>query len=201
MSQPSPTTPPDQESPSPPFQPPTSSAAPPTTAPLLGVRRIPSASTESGEAPSGGYAADPLDSEPPTDTRSASDARAGAAAPRPLKVGGEVADAIRGVVLGAGVMLHQGLARTDYEQSAGVWLMEEDQAADIADPLAAIAKRRAGGALVSNDLGDLIRAGLAAAGYLLVNGIKTFQIRRALRRMSTVPGFTEDENQEGDPQE
>lgn len=189
---------PEPASPLPTFQPPSSTPPTGTRAPIFGVRQTPSTSTASEPAPSpaGANAGDPLDDAgpAPTSTRSVSDAK-------PLKVGSEVSEAVRGVVLAAGVMLHGTLARTEPEQGMGLWLMDEDQAAEIADPLASIAKRRAGGALVSNDLGDLIRAGLAAAGYVLVNGIKAFQVRRALRRMSTVPGFAEATTTEGSPTE
>lgn len=94
-----------------------------------------------------------------------------------------IGEVIRGLVIGASAALHQQLARHELEQQQGVWLMSEDEAAGVADPLANIATRHAGGSVVNPDTGDLIAAGLAAAGYLISNAVKAFQLRRAIRSM------------------
>jgi hypothetical protein len=93
-----------------------------------------------------------------------------------------LAEVLRGLVMGAAVVVHQSLARNDYEVAEGVWLMDEPEASGIADPLANVANRHAGGALVNPDAGDLIAAGVAAASYVIGNAVKAFKIRRALRR-------------------
>lgn len=141
-----------------------------------------SSSGSSAAAPS-----DPLDAT--TATPSESDDPTG----EPLKLGRKpVADVLRGLVLGASMAAHQQLARSEYERDAGVWLMGEDEASAIADPLAKVAQRHAGGQLVNPDAGDLIAAGLAAVSYVLRNAVATLKIRRAVRRA----GHLQDPQQE-----
>jgi hypothetical protein len=189
-------------SPSPTPQPP-SSPPPPTgvQAPALGVRPTPSTSTASDAGPSPAYASDlppdPLDGPASGSTPSASEPDDDSA---PLKLRKKpLAEVIRGLVIGAGVVLNQRLTRSELEQGTGVWLMAEDEAAGMADPLASIANRRAGGAVVSGDMADVIQAGVAAAGYLIKNAIKAVQIRHALRRQPQ--GFDQqDPNDQGDQQ-
>lgn len=122
---------------------------------------------------------DPLESGPtPSSPEPPADAT-----PLDLK-GRPLAEVIRGGVIGASEFVHHTLARTEIEQRAGVWLMtDEREAAGIADPLASIANRHAGGQLVSSDTADLVKAGIALAGYVVTNAIKAFQIRRAERAM------------------
>lgn len=166
------------------------SPSPGVTAPGLTVRQpTPSPTTASSEGPSsagaGDVAPDPLDR---TGTRSASEPAATGA----VKVGRrELREVFRGLVLGASVAVHQALARTELEREHKVWLMEsEAEAAGVADPLAALAGRRAGAAEVSTDAADLIAAGIAVAGYVLSNVMKSLQLRRAARAMREhVPGF------------
>ena len=154
------------------------------TAPGLTVRSTPSATTGNPSDGSHDYAnaaePDPLDR---TGTPSASD-RPDAAA---LKLGKrELKDVFRGLVLGASHAVHTALARTEIEQQAGVWLMgDENEAGTVADPLASMAGRHAGGAAVSSDTADLIAAGVAVAGYVIRNVIKAFALRRALKNAPT----------------
>lgn len=175
---------------------PTSNPSPsssPTTVTMPGLRigglqKTPSATTPTGEAPSPGSAsagappADPIDSRTDTPSASPDDPEP---AGTPLKLKRQpLADVFRGLVLGATVALHQALARTELEQQQGVWLMQsEDEAAGVADPLASIANRHAGGSLVNPDTADLIAAGVAAAGYVISNALRAMQLRRAARSM------------------
>jgi len=106
-----------------------------------------------------------------------------------------LADVFRGLVLGAAAAVHQALARSEIEQAHGVWLMGEDEAAGVADPLASIAGRRAGGAVVNADMADLVSAGVATAAYVISNSYKQFQIRRAMRSMAR-SGLNTDPNTE-----
>lgn len=177
-----------------PTSPPPSSTPSGVKAPTLGVKAAPrqtrSTSTASAPAFSGASAADSGPADPlDTGTPSASEpGRPPSGDGSPLRLRKKpLADVMRGLVLGATVAIHQALARTELEQSAGVWLMaDEDEAAGVADPLASIANRHAGGALVNPDAGDLIAAGVAAAGYVISNAIKAFQLRRAARRLAAL---------------
>lgn len=177
----------------------------PLRVPRLGIRHpspTPSTPTPGAEpgSPSGSASADapppsdPLDTD--TGTRSSADQPGPDAVP--LKFGkGELRAPLRGAVLTAATVLHKALARNEYEVRAGVWLMDgEDEAAPIADPLAAIAQRRAGGSVFEPDVADLIKAGLAAAGYIAKNVVKTWQIRTALRR-ARAAGMTDAQPEEG----
>lgn len=186
------TTPPASESPQDPA--PSSSNATSsngTRAPMLGVRatRSKTGPASSAPAPSAAGApageprppADPLDN--PDGTRSASD-RPGRDAPKPLRIGKRtLADIIRGGVMSAGEGLHYFLARTEPEQAAGVWLFEDErEAGEIADPLTNATNRYVGGVGELDAMtGDLIAAGLAAAGYVIKNAVRAFRARRAAR--------------------
>lgn len=158
------------------------------TGPPLGVRPTPSPTTSTdqpsatgSEHAAAGPPSDPLD-ETGT-TRSASEPPPADA--EPLKLGrNELRDTARGLVLAAALGLHHVLARYPAEQEAGLWVMaDEHEAAGIADPLASIARRYSGGALVDATTSDLIRAGIAAAGYVAKNGVQAVRIRLALRRV------------------
>lgn len=173
-------------SPSPTPQPP-SSKPPRVSPPTLGVRPTPSASTANTSDPSADYAnaandqgpADPLGTGTPSSGRSADPGPDAV----PLKFGNELRDTMRGLVMAGSTGVHHTLARTDVEIAEGLWLLtDETEAASIADPLASIAKRYAGGTLMHPDAGDLIRAGLATAVYLARNTVRTAQIRIAYRR-------------------
>lgn len=167
-------------------------------APLLGIRtpRFQPATFPTPSSPTSGTAAEPAEPSsgtagaPPSDPLEAAtgtrsypdDPAAEPDAGVPLKLARRpLEDVIRGLVLGAGVAAHHQLTRTDAERDAGLYLMDEDEAAAIGDPLAKIAGRRAGGQLVNPDAGDLIAAGIAAATYLIRNAVQSFRIRRALR--------------------
>lgn len=180
----------------------TSSPKPKVTAPPLTVQPIPSPTTENPAAgsPDGASATDP-DPFDRTDTPSGSDPAGGDG--KPLKVGRrELRDVFRGLVLGASAAVHNTLARTELEQQHGVWLMDdEEEAGGVADPLASIAGRHAGGQVVNNDTADLIAAGVAVAGYVVRNVLRALQLRRAVR--NAPPGFIpnpDEEPNQGGPQ-
>jgi hypothetical protein len=164
------------------------------TAPIPGFRQTLSTSTASDAdsspefASAGAGPADPLSG----DTPSFPEPPADDLAPLQLKKK-PLAEVLRGLVMGAALVIHQSLARTIEEQHAGVWLMDEPEAAGVADPLANVANRHAGGTLVNPDAGDLIAAGVAAASYVISNAVKAFKIRRAVRRVGV---HTETEGQE-----
>lgn len=161
-----------------------------TGVPPLGVRQsTQSRSTSTGGSATGGGAAGGEPPSDPLDTIGSTPSESDGAGPvcpdelRKLSLRKKpLADVLRGLVLGATIVIHQTLARSEYEQSAGLWLMEESEAAGVADPLASIANRHAGDALVNPDMGDLIAAGVAAASYVVGNAWKAFTIRRAIRR-------------------
>lgn len=197
-----------EDSPSSPSAGPSSTRRPKVTAPTLGVgpivNPIPSMTPGNGEAGSHDSGpseapADPLDDLESSDTRSESDRRR--SRPKPLKVGKKsVSEVLRGAAIGTGIFLNRRLSRSEIEAQQGVWLMDEDSAGDIADPIAAIANRRLGAAgVIDPDIGDLISAGLAAVAYLVQNSIQAFLLRRAFRNMPA--GFdTESPTPEGDTQ-
>lgn len=190
-------------SPSPPtFLPPSPTTPQGVTAPILGVRRPMTPSTPSApaapepgrDASAAAAPSDPLDS--PGSTPWASEpAPADDPELAPLKIGKKpLADVARGLVLGASEVIHQTLARSEAERTAGVWLMDEPEAAGIADPLARIANRRSGGQLVNPDMGDLVAAAVAAASYAISNAVQAFRIRRAIRKAGHE--FQHDNNEE-----
>lgn len=207
MTQPAPepeTTPADSTSTTPP---PASSSTPPRREPLRAkpwtVRR-PTPSTTTTSNPQGGLDGgnaaerdDPLDDEPDSSTRSSDQQPT-----QPLRLDKKpLAEVFRGGVIASGQGAHQLLARTPHEQAEGVWLIEEREAGKIADPLAKVAERHAGGGLaVTNDVGDLLEAGLYVLAYLFRNGVKAWQIRRAYKQMSEHGILPSGEPEEGDPQ-
>lgn len=126
---------------------------------------------------------DPLDDGPATDTHSSDPGRP----TQPLHLDKKpIAEVFRGGVIAFGEGAHKVLARTPAEMSEGVWLMSgEKEAANIANPLAKVAERHTGGGLaVTNDVGDLLEAGVYVLAYLFRNGVKAWQLRRAARQMS-----------------
>ena len=162
--------------------------APPTPSPSTATAPPPSVDGGSAGVP------DPLDAQPGNGTTpSASDELLD---PQQVKLGKKpIRDIFRGLVTMAGEFLHEYGARSDAEQQAGVWLFkDEDDAGTIADPAASVVGRHTGGAVVSGDLADAIAGGVALAAYVLKHGLKTLQIRRALRRMPQ--GMTQPEQPE-----
>lgn len=177
----------------------------PLRPPPLGVKPPTPSTTETSDQVSNDGAtgagarppSDPLDS-PTSGTPSDSD-RAGGA--EPLNLGrDELRDTARGLVLAGALGLHHFLARYEVEQALGLWAMEDErEAAGIADPLARIARRYSGGALVDATTSDLIKAGLAAAGYVAKNGVQAIRVRLSIRRARRAGLQTNDDN--NNPQE
>jgi hypothetical protein len=174
---------------SPTSTPPPAPNPPGITAPALGIRSAtPSTpTTGTGYGNGGGSAGGPPPSDPLDESGSTHSDSDGPGREPPelgrLKLGKQpLRDVFRGLMLGASLAAHQRLATTAAEQEAGVWLMDEDEAAGIADPLASIANRHAGDAVINADAADLIAAGVAAAAYLVGNSIEAFKIRWSLRR-------------------
>lgn len=152
---------------------------PPTPSPATGSQPLGGPGSPSAAGP---LPPDPLEAN--GDTPSSPDPGPDAATStlnvgkRPLK------EVLRGLVLAGTVAIHRALARTELEQQQHLWLMTtEAEAAPIADPLANIAGRRAGAAVVNSDTADLISAGVATAAYVISNVIRTFEVRRAQRTM------------------
>lgn len=138
---------------------------------------------------------DPLD-EGPTSIPSGSDDAGPERELGNLKLGKKpLREVFRGLMLGASMAAHQRLATLEAERQAGVWLMDEDQAAAIADPLANIANRHAGDAVINADTADLLAAGVAAAAYLIDNSITAIKLRWGLRRARRAGMATEDVDQ------
>lgn len=101
----------------------------------------------------------------------------------PLDLGAdELREVLRGSVLAASVSLQHVLVREDWERDLDLWAMDENEARRIADPLARLAHRHSGGAIVDRDVNDLMRAGAAAAGYVLRNATKAIRVRLNVRR-------------------
>jgi hypothetical protein len=76
---------------------------------------------------------------------------------------------MRKAVETAGGVAHQLLARTSPEQHHGVWLPDDDDVADIAEPLASLASRRAPAAIDNPDAADLMALGAALLAYVVKN--------------------------------
>jgi hypothetical protein len=93
--------------------------------------------------------------------------RSGSRAARRAVEQAQQAAARKAVRMGA-TMLHARLARDEAAQAAGVFLMDDDTAAGIADPLARIAARHmpADNALANPDVTDGISAMMGVADYV-----------------------------------
>lgn len=161
-------------------------------APILGWTGTPSTSTGSQQQPSPSGVnvdelQDPLDSQwdataTPSGSEETTNLKLGK---RPLR---EIA---KGLALGGSHLIHNVMARTQAEVEQGVWLMKEAEAAEVTNPLVSIAERRIGvGGEVAMDTADLINASLAILGYVIKNGVKAFQLRRATRVMRAM-GITD----------
>ncbi len=190
-----------EASPSPTPQPVTPDQSPGVKGIPLGFRtRSTSTATAPAPSPASALGADRQAPDDPliTNTPSASDPGAAADDVSPLKLKQKpLGEVIRGLVIAGSHLVAGVLARTEQERLEGVWIItDEDEAGAIADPLAKVANRHAGGALVNADANDLIAAGIAVAGYVISNGIKSFQYRRAALRMrrSGMAAPTEQEN-------
>lgn len=104
---------------------------------------------------------DDPDENAPTGSRSAS------AAGRRAVAAAQKAAARKAIRMGA-TMLHARLAQDEAAQAAGVFLMDDDTAAGIADPLSRIAARHmpADSALANPDVTDGISAMMGVADYV-----------------------------------
>jgi hypothetical protein len=80
-------------------------------------------------------------------------------------VGDALRDTFRNGVIIAGDQAHRFLARTQGQLEAGLYRADEQDAANIGDPLAKIAARREGLGQVSPDTADLLAAMMGLAGY------------------------------------
>lgn len=74
-------------------------------------------------------------------------------------------DVFRGGVMIAGHQAHEYLARTDGQREVGLYLAEEDDAANIGDPLARVAARHQGVGKVTPDTADLLSAMVGLTRY------------------------------------
>lgn len=177
LTSPSPSTPPD----------PAASAG--VTAPPLRVTGtvIPSPTTEPSDAAaySDDGLADPIDTQSPPDggTRSSGDAQIS---------GLSLKDLARGLVLTLTARIAAAVAKGDDEAAAVVVATEKEQAA-IADPLAKIGGRHVKTSVANPDVGDLIVAGVAAAGWAFraITGLYNLKRHRAAVRPAGDPVETE----------
>jgi hypothetical protein len=85
--------------------------------------------------------------------------------------------AARQAVKIAGAMTHQYLARDESARAVGLYLVDDETAAQIGDPLARIAARHAGpaGAIANPDVADGIAAMLGVAKFLSITIEKSSQ--------------------------
>jgi hypothetical protein len=110
--------------------------------------------------------ADPEDDE--NDPRS-SKGSSGSESVRPLSARAQKAAARQAVKI-AGSMAHQYLARDAAAQAVGLYLVDDETAEQIGDPLARIAARHAGptGAIANPDVADGIAAMLGVAKFVSI---------------------------------
>jgi hypothetical protein len=80
-------------------------------------------------------------------------------------VGNALRDTFRNGVIIASHQAHSYLTRTAGQIEAGLYLADEDDAANIGDPLARITARREGLGQVNPDTADLLAAMMGLAGY------------------------------------
>jgi len=171
---------PAAESPSSPTA--TSPSQNPITAPGLRIRSgSPTPSPEPTTAPT----SDPIDettTEDPID--SAGIPSQDPAEQHPIKLGKRsFAEIARGVVASASLYVHGFFARTEAAQQSGVWIADENDQAQIGDPLAAIAARHGVPATAgSKDTADLISAAVGLAAYLAKNIKLALALRAHARR-------------------
>lgn len=125
--------------------------------------------------------ADPItDKSPRTDTPSP-----GPSAPEQVKIqlGKELLrEILRNAVQTMGEALHLWLTTSALERDMDLYLAEEDDKANIGDPLAEIARRRLGNNLASPDAADMIRAGIGLVAYAQKNVHRKVTIWRAVRK-------------------
>jgi hypothetical protein len=112
--------------------------------------------------------------------------RSGSAAGRRAVAAAQKAAARKAVKMGA-TMLHARMARDEAAQAAGVFLIDDDTAAGIADPLSRIAARHmpADSALANPDVTDGISAMMGLADYVRL--IVEQQQRAAEYRLGQAP--------------
>jgi hypothetical protein len=92
--------------------------------------------------------------------------------PNPLNAEG-LRDVFRGGVIIAGDQAHQFLAKSEGAREVGLYLTDEEDAANIGDPLARVAARHQGVGKVNPDTADLLAAMVGLTRYA------TKQISRA----------------------
>jgi hypothetical protein len=176
-------TPPTSESPSSPtlLPPPEPAADPSTAVPPLRVKApssIPSTTTPSPQFATSS-APDPVSSGP---TPSSPEA------PGPVKLNvTALTELARGAVLTFSLYVHSALARTDAEKAMSVWIADEEDQAQIGDPIATVAQRRGAAAgLVSKDTAALIEAGIGLLAYGVKNVKKVLAARRAVKQAAAM---------------
>ena len=97
---------------------------------------------------------------------------------------------IAAAVSGASVVVHEVLARDDYDKVAGVWLADPQDVDGIADPAASIMSRRTGNLGAGNpDVADGISLAIALV-FWLVKQMHKIRFARSMRRSgAAVDGF------------
>jgi len=101
----------------------------------------------------------------------------------------------------AGAVANQNLTRDELERDdVGLWIADEDDAANIGDPLANLAARRGGvaGAAANPDLGDIIAMLVGLAVYVSKQ-LQKLQAVRQYRRAKAAQGVHEPQDSQHDP--
>lgn len=137
-------------------------------------------------SPSAGSEWSSDESSDESDPRSSGTSSADPASVRPLTQKAQRAAARQAVKI-AGSMAHQWLARDAAAQAVGLYLVDDETAEQIGDPLARIAARHAGpaGAVANPDVADGIAAMLGVAKFVSVTIEKSSEA--AALRMSQQP--------------
>lgn len=126
------------------------------------------------------------DEDDESDPTSSQTSSADPASVRPLTQRAQRAAARQAVKI-AGSMAHQYLARDEAARAVGLYLIDDETAGQIGDPLARIAARHGGsaGAVANPDVADGIAAMLGVAKFVSVTIEKSSQA--AALRMQTAP--------------
>jgi len=102
---------------------------------------------------------------------------------------GALGELARGLVLTASMYLHSVLARTDAEKAGQVWIADDEDQAQIGDPLAGVVQRKGVAAgVVNRDMAAVIEAGIGVAAYAVKNVKKMLAARRLAKQQAGLNG-------------
>lgn len=168
-----------------PITPPTPSTSSPgsVTAPGLRVSQpaTPSqpASPQPAAAQPAAAAASELGPDPVDSTRSPAGTETATAVPISKKT---ISEFLRDALDAGGEFAHARFAGSPEAQEAGLWLATDEDQAQIADPIAAVAASHGIKTMGGSDMANLVAAGIGLAVYVGRNAFAAIVIRFARRR-------------------